>query len=131
MISSFLLLLPEHAHTTSHYVLTCSFYKYPNELSLQQCYIVFCILFEPIFHIHLLCVAVSPFCTGKKCILRERPGQKEKLILRERAATLGETLYYLFLTFTAMGIRKKIWQFYFYFCHPKGQIHQHYNSKNF
>ena len=82
-------------------------------------------------HPIVMCCTVSPFCTGKKCILRERPGQKEKLILRERAVTLGETLYYLSLTFTAMGIRKKIQQFYFYFCCPKGQIHQHYNSKNF
>ena len=36
---------------------------------------------------------------GKKYILREGPGQKEKLILKGRAVTLGETLYYLFLTF--------------------------------
>ena len=33
---------------------------------------------------------------------------------------------------SAMGIRKKIWrQFYFYFCHSKGQIQRHYNGKNF
>ena len=33
---------------------------------------------------------------------------------------------------TAMGIRKKIQQqFYFYFCCRKGQIQQHYNGKNF
>ena len=31
---------------------------------------------------------------------------------------------------TAMGIRKKIQQqFYFYFCHCKGKIWWHYNSK--
>ena len=37
--------------------LTCSFYKYPNELSLQHFRVVFCILFETIFHIRLLFVA--------------------------------------------------------------------------
>ena len=40
-----LLLLSEHAHTTFHCVVTCSFYKYPYELSLQHCR-VFCILFK-------------------------------------------------------------------------------------
>ena len=38
-------------------VLTCSIYKYPNKLSLQHCCAIFCILYEPIFHICLLCVA--------------------------------------------------------------------------
>ena len=33
------------------------FYKFPNELSLQHCCVVFCILFEPIFNIRLLSVA--------------------------------------------------------------------------
>ena len=42
-------------------VLTCSIYKYPNKLSLQHCCAIFCILYEPIFHICLLCVAHSPF----------------------------------------------------------------------
>ena len=37
--------------------LTCSFYKYTNGLSLQHFRVVFCILFETIFHIRLLCVA--------------------------------------------------------------------------
>ena len=36
------LLLPEHVRTTFPCVLTCSFYKYPNELSLQHCRVVFC-----------------------------------------------------------------------------------------
>ena len=57
LISSFLLLLPEHAHTTFHCVLTRSFYKYLDELSLQHCLVIFCIISELIFHICLLCVA--------------------------------------------------------------------------
>ena len=48
------------SYRTFHCVLTHSFYKYPNELSLQHCCVVFFILFEPIFHIHLLCVAHFP-----------------------------------------------------------------------
>ena len=51
-----LLLLPEHAHTTFHCVLTCSSYKYLNELSLQHCCVILCILFEQGFYFCLLCV---------------------------------------------------------------------------
>ena len=45
-----------------------SFYKYPKELSFQHCRVVFCIIFEPIFHI-CLCVAhfhllSHTICTG-------------------------------------------------------------------
>ena len=52
MLKSSLLSI-DHTHVIFHCVITCSFYKYPNELSLQHCWVVFCILFEPVAYFDL------------------------------------------------------------------------------
>ena len=54
-----LLLLREYAHTTFHCILTCSFYKYPNQLSFQHCRVVF--FWANVSHPLVICCTLSPF----------------------------------------------------------------------
>ena len=56
-----LLLLLEEAHTTFHCELTRSFYKYPNEISLQHCCVVLYSFWADFSHPLAMCCTLSPF----------------------------------------------------------------------
>ena len=55
------MLFPEHAHTTFDCVLTRSFYKYRNEISLQHCCVVFCIIIIVIVIIIVIIIMIPCF----------------------------------------------------------------------
>ena len=73
-------------------------------------------------------VDAVPSGNGKMMFMYQ---SKEMKSMYKRYGNYMILLDAIYKTTTAMRIRKKIRQFYFYFCRRKGKIRRHYNGKNF